>query len=305
MKASNEDPFSSHPSRLEVSYENERLTAVIAGASLKEVVQVLGSITGSKFVLIGDQDVADHPIFVQVSDEPFEKALARILHRYSYAIAPMRGSKVLQVTIVLEKGEENMLPLTALSSKTSSLTRSQEGTGIPNVTDDKKISAKSSTDYNAAASVPHDLDEYMPLPDEAPVKFEPDQDAAAEPRLAEARADLEERREQARLERSLSALDSQYDHLRSMAVEELVGMKDPRATRALADLAAAGDAVSNDRRRAALALWHHAADLAFADSAANQALKRLASGSDADPSVKEIAKRALADMERYQRRNNR
>jgi hypothetical protein len=112
------------------------------------------------------------------------------------------------------------------------------------------------------------------LPDEAPVESEPDRDATAEPR-SKAQADLGERREQARLERSLSALDFNYDHLRSMAVEALVSMKDPRATSALVGLAASGDAASKERRRGAQVLWHHAADLAFADSTANQAIKRL------------------------------
>jgi hypothetical protein len=86
-----------------------------------------------------------------------------------------------------------------------------------------------------------------------------------------------------------------------MAVEELTGINDPRATSALESVARSSAASDDERRRAAQALWHHAGDLQFSDSNANQALRQLAN--DGDPTVREIAKRALVDMERYQRRH--
>jgi HEAT repeat protein len=117
---------------------------------------------------------------------------------------------------------------------------------------------------------------------------------------AEDQAAWKEQQQEARLERALSALDSEHDHLRSMAIDELTGMNDPRATSALERVATSGDSSSDERRNAAQALWNHAADLEFADSAANDALRQLANSSD--PSVRSIAERALTDMERYRRR---
>ena len=119
---------------------------------------------------------------------------------------------------------------------------------------------------------------------------------------AEEQAAREARLQQQRLERSLSAINSEHTHLRTMAVEELVTVKDPRATTALANAASSPNITSEERRQAAQALWHQAADYQFADSTANSALVQLAN--DGDPAVREIARRALVDMERYQRRNS-
>jgi HEAT repeat protein len=139
----------------------------------------------------------------------------------------------------------------------------------------------------------------MPLPDQGPGDLGSEQDPAG--------SDLgsvdEQATQEARIERALSALDSEHDHLRSMAVDELTGMNDPRATSALESVATSGDLSVDERRQAAEALWHHAADLEFADSAANDALRQLANGSD--PSVRNIAERALTDMERYRQRQGR
>lgn len=291
--------------KLHIEYEDGLLSAVINGASLKKVVQGLEEVTGVKFVLLGDARWANQAIFVQVNKKPLDKALARILRDYSYAVSPMAGSDMPKVTIVLKKGTPP--PATARSDASDSLVRS-EPSGTSAVTGNKAAGAKRSSDAKKAADVtayvPYDLDDYMPLLDEGLGDFGPEQDPAGdEPGSVEEQAAREELRQEARLERSLSALDSEHPHLRSMAVEELVGMNDPRATSALESVARSGNVSVDERRQAAQALWHHAADLEFADSAANEALRQLAQGSD--PSIQAIAERALTDMERYRRRHSR
>ena len=154
------------------------------------------------------------------------------------------------------------------------------------------------------AYIPYNLDDYQPLPEELPDEGvsaleSVEQDPAARRLAMEEQAIRKERLQQARLERSLSALNSEHPHLRSMAIEELVSVKDPRSTPALTNVAKSEDLSADERRQAAQALWHHAADLEFANPEANQAVRSLAR--DSDPSVRDIAKRALIDMERYQR----
>jgi hypothetical protein len=271
---------------------------------LKAVVQGLTEVTGAKFVLLGDQRWANQAIFAQVNKKSLDKALARILRDYSYAVCPVAGSDMLKVTIILKRGKDTPTPATARSNSSDTLVKSQPS-GASAMTGKEAADAKSSSDAKResdspkAAYVPHDLDDYMPLPDQGPVDLGSEKDPAG--------GDLgsvdEQATQEARLERSLSALDSEYDHLRSMAVEELVGMNDPRATSALESIARSGDASVDVRRQATQALWHHAADLEFADSAANSALKRLAQ--DKDPSIQAIADRALTDMEQYIRRQGR
>ena len=58
-----------------------------------------------------------------------------------------------------------------------------------------------------------------------------------------------------------------------MAIEELINTKDPRAVGALEGIAKAADASDDERRQAALALWHLAGDLEFADPCANEAIR--------------------------------
>jgi hypothetical protein len=287
--------------KLSIEFKDGRLTANIDGASLKEVVQVLEEVTKAKFVLIGEQRWANQAIFAQVKEKPFEKALARIFRGYSYAVSTMPESEMPKVTIALARDKGTASSSTVPSAAGESLASSQ-ASGSAALSGDKAAGDKgsedapSSKDSRQEAYVPYDLDDYMPLPeDERMDALESDQDPEPGGKPA-----CEDCRKEARIERALSALDSEHEHLRSMAVDELTGMNDKRATGALERVATSGDLSFDERRKAAQALWHHAADLQFADSAANDALSKLANSSD--PSIRSIAERALTDMERYQRR---
>jgi hypothetical protein len=95
----------------------------------------------------------------------------------------------------------------------------------------------------------------------------------------------------------LDAVQSGDDARRLQAVNQLVGIEDPRATQVLVE--AATDAKLC--RQAVGALWRHAADLQFADSASVDALRQFAQ--DSDGHVSSVAREALRDMEQYQASN--
>jgi hypothetical protein len=159
-----------------------------------------------------------------------------------------------------------------------------------------------------AANVPQDLDDFQPLPeelhDEEVGDLEYDVKDPESVRLATKKQVERDRRiEQARLNRALNALESEHSHLRSMAVGEMARIKDPRVPNALKGVATSDMVTAAERKNAAQELWHYAADQQFSDAGANQALNSLADSKD--PSVQAIAKRALRDMERYQRRQGR
>lgn len=100
------------------------------------------------------------------------------------------------------------------------------------------------------------------------------------------------------MKRALEVLKSDYKHLYAEAIEQLVGILDPRATQALVE-AASTDTDAKSRAQAVEALWQHAAHLQFADATSVTALKQLAEDSDA--SVSKVARRALQDMQQYQK----
>jgi HEAT repeat protein len=66
--------------------------------------------------------------------------------------------------------------------------------------------------------------------------------------------------------------------------------------------AASGTQDSHNRVRAAEALWHHAADLQFADETSISALEQLAT--DTDARVQKAARQALEDMKQFRQRNS-
>jgi hypothetical protein len=102
------------------------------------------------------------------------------------------------------------------------------------------------------------------------------------------------------LNRATAAL-SQEGQLNQQVLNQLEGIGDPRATQMLVQ-AASGVQNGRDRVRATEALWHHAADLQFADEASISALEQLAT--DTDARVQKTAQQALEDMRQYRQRNS-
>lgn len=321
--------------RAVITYENNLIAADIDQAPLSVVVKKIEKQTGAHFVL-KDTSILNYPLSINIKEVKLEDAMKRIFKHYSYVTYYDADGKVDKVVIFSAKAgaikaTDKQSP-GSLGSQTLPSTSGTVSSALTEESDQKLVSKGEMSQSDAAsqqtsnkeksdaeqeespdellpdtADVPYDLDEYQPLYDgsaDAGVSStEPDMEDPQGMRLsAEEQAARESRMQQQRLERSLSAINSEHTHLRTMAVEELVTVKDPRATTALANAASSQSITSEERRQAAQALWHHAADYQFADSTANGALVQLAN--DGDPAVREIARRALVDMERYQRRNS-
>jgi len=319
--------------RVVIKYENNMIIAELNEAPLIQVLKELEKKTGVEWAL-KDSTIAEYSLSIKFKEKTLEEALKRILKNYSYVNQFNSNGDVIKVTIYGANKKQpvssdktvansDSLPLPkegsvgTLERKTKEISRDNPASkekAVPEqlqdqestITDNENLSDEPS---EQASYVPYDLDEFQPLPEElfddriGNAEYDEQDPAGAGELSAERQAYFEELRQQARLERAKNALNSGYTNLHTMAVDELVATKDPRATSALESFANSQEASSDERSQAAQALWNHAADLEFADPEANAALVRLAN--DGDPSVQEIAKRALSDMERYQRRYRR
>lgn len=105
---------------------------------------------------------------------------------------------------------------------------------------------------------------------------------------------------EALLDHALAALTSKNKRMHAEAIDQLVGIKDTRATLALIEQAANNStgADATFRVMATKALWRHAADLGFNDEVSASALKHFTQ--DNDSKVAKVARQAVSSMEHYQ-----
>ena len=322
--------------RAVITFENDLIDADIDQAPLRVVAKQIEKQTGTHFV-IKDTSILNYPLSISIKEAKLDEALKRIFKHYSYVAYYNSGGLVNKVVIFGAKASaargsvrpgvqfqsNSAAPEVSDKSQSASAeTIIRESRQPPGNTAVAAVSQRNTGEGQAPADVddsddgfptedadiPYDLDEYQSLPEtlsDADMST-PGVDAMENPESMRLAAEEQEARQelinQAKLERSLNALNSEHPHLRAMAVDELVSLKDPRTTSALAGAANSKELDSEERRRVVEALWHHAGDLEFADPTANEALQQMAS--DSDPAVREIARRALHDMERYRRRNN-
>jgi HEAT repeat protein len=120
-----------------------------------------------------------------------------------------------------------------------------------------------------------------------------DDETTLDPAAAEM---LEKARLQERIDDALAGLASENWMPRRESLQALVGLDDERATSVLIDAANAKE-TGEERAFAVKALWHHAADLQFADENVNAALMLIAE--EEDELVSPIAIEALDDMDQY------
>jgi hypothetical protein len=267
--------------RLTVDYRANLLRVYVDRVPVREVAKAIADETGATVSLVGSDALADQRISARVKDEPLEKAVAEIFRGFSTAVYPVAGSSMPKVSVFL----------TVLDNSASEL---DEETSEP---------PQTQTAIPPSYAVPRDLDDFMPVPEPEPT-FEPHSSVTSEGAIdPEAQAEIEAAqsvyREQ-RVKRAISAAGSSHSHIRRMAVNELAGSRDRRATAVLADIAISKDIAAEERANAAEALWRHAGDSEFQDTEANDVLRFLAQ--DEDPSVSTIAQDALRDMERYRQR---
>jgi hypothetical protein len=265
--------------RLTIDYRDNLLRVYVDRVPVRAVAEAIADETGATVSLLGSDALADQRISARVKDKPLEKAVTEIFRGFSTAVYPVAGSSMPKVSVFL----------TDLDNLASEL--------------DEEISEEPQTQTAIPPpnGVPRDLDDYMRVPEPT---SEPYSGASSEGTIdPEGQAEVEAAQstyQEQRVQRAISATGSSYSHIRRMAVNELAGSRDRRATGVLADIAISEEIPPEERANAAEALWRHAGDSEFKDAEANDVLRSLAQ--DDDPSVKAVAQDALRDMQRYRQR---
>jgi hypothetical protein len=260
---------------LQLTYSDGLLSGRADAAPVAEVLGALGDATGAKVVQRYTPQQEDKVSFF-VEGAPFREALKKVLAGFNYVILPAAEPGAAPTVILI--GRE-AAPVAA----------AQPTSTTPPVAEQPKAG-------------PWDLEAFRPLtpPPAAgagPAEGVPgvDQGLSQEEREA---LEADYRRE--RVDRDIAALKSPYRNLHEQALADIQGLDDPRVTSTLRDGALGKLESTASRRSFAQALWQHAADLEFRDSASVQALEELAATDD--PGIKSIAARALADRDRYLQR---
>jgi len=247
----------------DIHYENDLIDVHVDNAPLGKVLHALALKTGVQ-VTLADPVIADMPVSNSVKGVSLAEGIKGLLDGFSYALYRIGAAPEI---LVLSKG-----PSSDHSSQATS-------------PDDNRS-------HSSDEAVPRSLGEFQPIMKEEefsePVA-ESEQDPAAQS------AGEPEQIEQL-LNRALDAMNSEYLHLHAEAINQLQGIKDPRATQALMEAASTGMDM-NLRAQAVEALRQHVADRQFADAQVVSTLKRLAA--DSDENISSIAHQALQDVQQY------
>jgi hypothetical protein len=254
----------------DLRYENGLIDASIDSAPLGKVLHEIARKTGMQ-IHLADPVIANWPVLTSVKGIPLVEGVKRILEGFSYMLYPAANGPVVIVLSTQPDPAKMGVKATAAALKPASLAQPH---------------------YAISAEAPQSLDEFQPVAvGDAFFGADGEQELSPEEQLA-----VVQEHDKAILKRALDALNSDYKHLYAEAINQIVGMDDPRATQALVEAANTGlDAKS--RAQAVEALWQHAAHLQFADATSITALKQLAGDNDAH--VSKVARRALQDMQQY------
>jgi hypothetical protein len=258
----------------DLRYENGLIDARIDNAPLGKVLHGLALKTGIQ-IHLADPVIGNWPILASVRGMPLIEGVKQILKGFSYALYPAANGPVVIVLSTQPDPAKISDKTTAAALKPASLAQP-----IPAI----------------SKEAPQSLDEFQPISvGDALSGADGERELSPEEQLA-----VIQEHDEALLKRALDVLKSDYKHLYAEAIDQLVGILDPRATQALVEAASTGpDAKS--RAQAAEGLWQHAAHLQFADATSVTALKQLAEDSDANVSA--VAHRALQDMQQYPQGN--
>jgi hypothetical protein len=255
---------------LDLHYENGLIDARIDNAPLGEVLRELALKIGMQ-IHIADPVIANWPVLVSVKGIPLAEGVKRILESFSYVLYSAANVPV----IIVLSTRPDPAKTTAAALKPVSLAQPH---------------------HAISEEAPKSLDEFQPI---AVGNAFFGADGKQELSQADQLAVVQEYNE-ALLKRALDVLKSDYKHLQVEAINQLVGMDDPRVTQVLVEAASTGpDAKS--RAQAVEALWRHAAYLRFTDATLATAIKQLAEDSDAN--VSKVAHHALQDMQQYLQRD--
>jgi hypothetical protein len=256
----------------DLRYENGLINARIDSAPLGTVLHELARKTGMQ-IHLADPVIANWPILASVEGIPLVEGVKRILEGFSYVFYPAEDVPVIIVLSTRPDPAKLDVKTTAVVLNTTSLAQPH---------------------HTINEDTPHSLDEFRPIAVEDALDLSRG-DGQQELSQGDQSVAVQEYHE-ALLKRALDVLNSDYKHLHTEAINQLMGMNDPRVTEALIE-AASTNQDAKFRAKAVEALWQHAAYLQFADETSVTALKQLAEDSDAN--VSKVARHALQDMQQY------
>lgn len=262
-------------------YRDGALSGEIRNREVKRVLCDLARVTGARFILSGGS-LPDRPVWARLSNTALPIALRQILGGLSFVVYP-RAEGVAVKVYSDEKGPRARDEALRCDGSGEPSARSSEAR--------RTAGSEASRDSESAAGpagTPADP-KNSPHAEEAPAPGTLDQGSGG---MAD-QGSLYRRVAQA-----AEGLQSENPRQQLDAVQELLALKDPRASPALVELALTPSGSSNNARlRVVDTLWRHAADLEYSDEESVEGLRALAE--DSDPAVAGIAREALRDMQEY------
>jgi hypothetical protein len=252
-----------------IHYQKGIIEAEISDAPLGQVARELEARTQTR-VILTDPESAGWRISAFVKAKSFGEGIRQILNGYSYVIYPVGA----ETPVIVVLSTRRNLPTPAAIPVAYGPAHGPAPSAVPQ----EEIEAQAESDAELEAEA---------------LAAEEDHDADAVASLAE-----EQQQNEVLLTKALAMLRSNDRQLHAQAIDQLVGINDPRATQALIRAANGTGADLRSRLQAVESLWNHAADLGFSDQASVNALRQLATDRNTD--VRNIARRALVDMQRQQ-----
>jgi hypothetical protein len=280
------------PDRPSIRYDRGLIDAQTDNVPVGRVLSELARQSGVQ-VSFTDPAIAQWPVSISVEGLPLVEGIKGVLNGFSYAI--YRVADTSRVIVLSTQPDP-----TRTGIKTASTERRR---GSATAAPDKR----SPTTQDPAAAplipmrgegVPPSLDAFQPN-----ARGDESLGSIAEVgRQVDPATELAKQQEhkEALLRRALDALSSEHKPMHAEAIDQLVGMEDPRATQALVEVASNSGTAADVKSRvqAVEALWRHAADLRFSDEVSANALRQFAE--DSNSQVAKIARRAVSSMEQYQ-----
>lgn len=252
-------------------YENGLIDADINDAPIGKVLDELKAKTGTR-VNIHDPSILASRLSATLKGIPLDKTIQILLEGFSYALYPRDDT--FAVTIL------STVPETVMSHR--------------RFTSEQEVEAQSAADPNSE-TVPKSLDEFQPIKMEE--RWLGVNHAEHESSEGSEQLMIEQRYQEALVQRAQDAINSEHEHLYKHALNQLVGINDPQATEMLID-ATTMETNWISRAQAVDALSQHAANLQFADTTSIDALKQLSE--DGNNEVSSVALKALREIEQYQ-----
>jgi hypothetical protein len=268
---------------IDVRTENVPLGRVLSELARQSGVQVS----------FADPVIARWPVSVSVGGSPLVEGIKGILNGFSYAIYRVADTSRVIVLSTQPDPARTGIKTASTERRRGSLTAAPEKRS-PTTQDPAAVPFS----HMPGEGVPPSLEAFQPL-----MRGEASSGSIAEVgRQVDPATELAKQQEhkEALLRRALEALSSEHKPMHAEAIDQLVGMEDPRATQALVEVASNSGTAADVKSRvqAVEALWRHAADLRFSDEVSVNALKQLAE--DSNSQVAKVARRAVSSMEQYQ-----